>query len=487
MSRGRLHRLLAGLLALSLAGCPVGPDYQRPVKDAGPRYANAGEVEYKSDGVENNWWKQFHDRKLTRLIDLAVRNNYDLKATQANIREARALFLEAGLNLLPHVTSHVNYISQHRSFDALNRRNFVPRDLKLYNVGFDTFWEVDVWGQIRRDIQSREAEVEAAEATRRDLLVIVVAELARNYFELRGHQLQMDVAKRNAANQQATLELTQTRLAAGVGTEFDTARARAQLNTTLATIPPIDAIIHQDIHRISVLTGQIPGALYLELLAPEPLPELPEIVHIGRPADLLRRRPDIRVAERDLASATARICVAVGELFPKITFVGTFALESQSFTGLGAAGSGAYSFGPRITWPAFNMGQVYARIKAADARAEATLANYEQIVLNALEETENALVAYNRVRQRLELLKQAAAESMTAYQQGQLRFQEGVESFLNLLDTEKRLLEDQRQYAQSVTETAASLVAVYKALGGGWEVFENAEDPQKPVERLFTP
>lgn len=475
------------LLTLSLTGCAVGPDYQRPVTDTGPAFANAGEPEFKADGVEGAWWRQFRDPKLTRLIERAVRNNRDLKAAEANLREARALFLEAGLELLPHVNTHGYYTSQHRSLDSLNRRNFVPRDLKLYNVGFDTFWEVDIWGRIRRDIKAREAEIEAAEADRRDLLVSVVSEVARNYFELRGHQNQLAVARKNAENQHATLELTVARLEAGVGTEFDTARAKAQLDTTLATIPPIDSLIRQDAHRISVLTGQLPAALNTELLEPAPLPPPPELVRIGRPAELLRRRPDIRAAERNLAAATSRIGVATGDLFPKVTFVGSFNLESTSFTGLGAAGAGAYSFGPRITWAALDLGQVYARIKAADARAEASLAEYEQTVLNALEETENALVVYNRVRQRQALLAQASAESLKAYQLVHLRFDEGVENFLNVLDTERRLLEDQREYTQSETATAAALVALYKALGGGWEVFLTPEDAPRPVEQVFAP
>jgi multidrug efflux system outer membrane protein len=478
---------LALSMAAGLAACAVGPDYQKPASDPGAAFANAASAEFKADGVEGAWWKQFRDPRLIRLIELAARNNRDLKAAEANLRQARALFLDAGLNLLPHVNTHANYTSQLRSASALNHRQFVPRDLKLYNVGFDTFWEVDIWGHIRRDVEAREADVEAIEADRRDLLVSVVSEVARNYFQLRGHQNQMAVARRNAQNQESTVALTEARQKAGAGTEFDTARAKAQLSTTLATIPPIENLIRQDAHRISVLTGQLPAALAKELLEAAPLPPLPELVRIGRPADLLRRRPDIRAAERDLAAATSRIGVATAELFPKVTFVGSFSLESSSFAGLGAAGSGANSFGPRISWPGLDLAQVAARIQAADARAEASLAEYEQTVLNALEETENALVAYDQVRQRRALLAQAAAQSQRAYQLAHVRFDEGVENFLNLLDTEKRLLEDQREYAQSETATATALVALYKALGGGWEVFGSPESAAPSLARAFSP
>ncbi|MGZ8216313.1 efflux transporter outer membrane subunit [Methylomagnum sp.] len=476
------------ILALALTGCAVGPDYQKPVTEPGQAFANAAQPEFKTDGADGVWWKQFNDPNLIHLIELAAKNNLDLKATEARLREARALFLEAGLNLLPHVNTHGNYTSQHRSFDALNRRNFVPRDLRLYNVGFDAFWEVDIFGRIRRNVESREAEIEAAEADRRDMLVSVVSEVARNYFELRGHQNQLDVARKNAKNQNHTLDITRAREEAGVGTELDTSRAKAQLDTTLATIPPIDALIRQDIHRISVLIGQRPAALTAELLEPAPLPHPPELVNIGSPADLLRRRPDIRAAERGLASATSQIGVATADLFPRVTFVGTFALESSSFTGLGAAGATAYNFGPRISWAAFDLGQVYARIKAADARAEASLAEYEQAVLNALEETENALVNYNRTRQRQALLASAATASEQAYRLAHMRFDEGAENFLTVLDTELRLLEDQRELAQSETATATTLVALYKALGGGWEAFGGKEETAaRPVEQAFAP
>lgn len=479
--------ILPTLLAVQLAGCMVGPDYQKPKTDPGPAFANAQQPEFQTQGIEGAWWKQFKDPRLVKLIELAVLNNRDLKAAEANLRQARALFLDAGLDLFPHITTHANYTDQHRSFDSLNRRNFVPRDLKLYNTGFDAAWEIDIFGRIRRNVEAQEANIEAAEADRRALLISVVSEVARNYFELRGHQNQLYVARKNAENQTHTVELTQERLDAGVGTSLDTARAKAQLNTTLATIPPIDSLIHQDVHRIGVLTGQLPAALADELLKPEPIPPLPDLVQIGKPAELLRRRPDIRAAERQLASATASIGVTTADLFPRVSFNGTFALEAQSFTGLGASGSGAYSFGPRITWAALNLGQVYARIRAADATAEASLAQYEQTVLGALEETENALVNYNRVRERQVLLTSAAAESLEAYRLAHLRFDDGVENFLTVLDTEKRLLEDQRDLAQSQTATATTLVALYKALGGGWEEFGIPAADLPEAERLFTP
>ena len=476
------------LMALSvLPGCPVGPTYELPKTDSGKAFSNQYQDEYDIKPVDAQWWKQFHDPQLTQLIQLAVKNNFDLKAAEANLRQSRALFLDAGLNLLPHVNAHGNYTAIRRSFDAMNRRNFVPRDLNLYTLGFDSWWELDIWGRIRRNVQATEAQIESAEADRRYLTLSVISELARNYFELRGHQNQMAVEQRNAANQKSTWDLTLARQEAGIGTDFDTQRAKAQYDTTLALIPPMDSLIHEDIHRISVLTGQIPSALLKTLLVPAPIPLAPAVIHLSKPADLLRRRPDIRAVERNLASATARVGVAIADLFPRVTFVGSFNLESNSLTGLATPGTGAYNIGPRITWPAFELGQVYARIKAAEAQADVMLAEYQQVVLNALEETENALVVYDRLRDRQALLKTAAEASTRAFEVANVRFEEGVMDFLNLLDTERRLLLDQREYAQSQTATAASLISIYKALGGGWEVFQTPEDAQQPVEQVFTP
>lgn len=478
MAFGRSLFILSLSSAIGLAGCAVGPDYKTPAAAAPPVFTNARHTEYSGQAAQKEWWKLFQDAELNALVDQALRHNYDLKSALANLREARALYLESGLNLAPIVTSHANYTDQKRSVGALNNRNFVPRGLKLYNVGFDAFWEVDFFGRVRRDIEASRDEVEAQEASLRDLGVSVIAEVARNYFELRGLQNQLAVAQKNAENQAQTLEITQARLDIGRGTELDTSRASAQLNTTRARIPLQEAAIKRAIHRLGVLTGQTPGALTVKLSQPQPMPKLPETIAIGNPAELLRRRPDVRIAERTLAAATARIGVATADLFPRVTFVGTLSLEANTLSGLGAAGADAYSMGPRISWAALDLGRVYARIKAADASAEADLAQYEQTVLNALEETENALVAYNRERNRRALLATAARDSEKAHHLAHLRFEEGIADFLTVLDSETRLLEDQSQLALSETETATSLIAVYKALGGGWETMLSEKSPE---------
>jgi multidrug efflux system outer membrane protein len=348
----------------------------------------------------------------------------------------------------------------------MNNRTFVPRELSLYSAGFDASWELDLFGRVRRNIEASNDEVEMQEASIKEVKVSLVAEVARNYFELRGLQNQLAVIKQNIENQQQTVEITRVRVENGRGTELDTARIAAQLDNTRAVVPSLETAIIQAIHRLSVLTGQLPNALTANLSKAIPIPTLPETIAVGNPADLLRRRPDIQIVERRLAASTARIGVATADLFPKVTFVGTLSLEASTLSSMGAAGSGAYSLGPRISWAAFDLGRVYAQIKAADAHADADLAQYQQTVLNALEETENTLVSYNKTKQKQDFLASAVKSSLRAYDLAQLRFNEGMTDFLTVLDSQSRLLQDQNQFAQSQTETATKLVAVYKSLGG---------------------
>jgi len=452
-----------------LTACAVGPDYQPPVISTPKDFSQTAQAEFSSNAIEVAWWQLFNDLQLSRLVDETIKHNHDLEAANANLREARALYLEAGLTLVPVVTAQGKYTDLLRSRGAMNNSNYAPRELKLYSAGFDTAWEVDLYGRVRRNIEASDDEVEIQEASIKDVTVSLIAEVARNYFELRGLQNQWAVLNQNIENQRQTLEITEARVKNGRGTELDTARAAAQLDTTRAQIPAVETAISLAIHRLSVLTGQYPNALTAKLSPVVSMPKLPEIIAIGNPAELLRRRPDVRMVERRLAASTARIGVVTADLFPKVTFGGSIALEASSLSGFGAAGSMAYSLGPRISWAAFDLGRVYARIKAADARAEADLANYEQTVLNVLEETENALVNYNKTRIRQAFLAAAVKSSLKAHNLAQLRFNAGVSDFLTVLDSQARLLQQQNQLAQTQTATATALVGVYKALGGGWE------------------
>jgi multidrug efflux system outer membrane protein len=467
-----MHKLLTGSavggLTAILCACAVGPNYQRPVTPVPPQFVNVGQPGFSGAEVVAKFWTLFNDPKLDRLVDDALLANKDLQRARANLRASRAARRLAGFDLFPTVTAAGRYTHQRESRNQLPAAISPERTLDDVDVGFDAFWELDFFGRVRRSYEAARAEEQASVASLRDAQVTVTAEVARNYFVLRGLQEQLAVAVRNADNQNQTLKVTQARLEAGRGTELDSARAEAQLKTTLATIPLLESSTATTIYRLSVLTGRLPDALTSELQVAEPLRDLPSLNTVGDPATLLRRRPDIRVAERSLAASTARIGVAIGDLFPKVTFTGAIGYDAATFRGIGKSGSDTYSVGPSISWAAFDLGRVSARIKIAHAQADADLAAYESSVLGALEETEDALITYGRAQSRRDLLTQAANASEHAADLARQRFQGGLTDFVNVLEAERDALSVQDSLAQSRTQTATALVAVYKALGGGW-------------------
>ena len=458
--------------AIFLTACAVGKNYQEPALQLPSNFSQAKNALFSSDDVAVSWWQVFQDKQLNALINQSLKHNFDIQAASATLREARELYSQAEYNFFPTVTAKASYNEQQRSVGALNNRDFVPRDLKLFNMGFDASWELDFFGRIERSVESSRDEMQAQEATLRDVNVSVIAEIARNYFELRGLQNQLLVLKENINYQSQLLGLIHARLNNGRGTQFDVVNSSAQLDNLRSTEPNLNAAIQRAIHRLSVLTGQIPSALTLRLTPAAPLPIAPKNLAIGNPETLLRRRPDIKIAERLLASSTAKIGVAAADLFPKVTFVGNISLESTLISNLVGAGAQSYSFGPRISWAAFDLGRVYARMKAADANEEANLVRYQQTVLNALEETENALSNYNQALQSQQLLESSAKASKQACKLALLRYNEGVNDFSSVLESQLQLARYQSQLAQNQTTTATTLTALYKALGGGWETNE---------------
>jgi len=470
------------LLALGAAGtvllfngCAAGPDYHAPKTESASVFANAAQTNVAAGETAAEWWRGFNDPQLNRLISRSVSSNHDLRIATARVLEARALHTQAVAEELPVIQGDASYnksvaSSQSEPF-ALPRSQ---RELQLFSAGFDATWELDFFGHGRRGIEAAKADLAASEANRQFIVVSLIAEVARNYFELRGAQNQWAVARQNAENQRQTLDLTVSKLQAGRSTELDTARARAQLNATLAVIPPIEASIHHSMHRLGVLAGLPPAALTAELSPPAPIPALPPLVNIANPAELLRRRPDIRAAERALAAATARIGVQTADLFPRVTFVGNLGWSARQFSSLGNGGTDTYGFGPNITWAALDLGRVRGRVKAARAETEAQLAIYEKTVLTALEETENALVDFGREQTRRDFLRESERSATEAMGLARQRYDGGVADFLSVLDAERAQLDIQAQLAQSETRAATTLIAVYKALGGGWETAANA-------------
>jgi outer membrane protein, multidrug efflux system len=488
---GGLRATAAATLLVLLAGCAIGPAHRPPRIDAGATFREApdsvplaatGDTAAAPPAVGDSivppatgptpgsraaFWETLGDTTLTRLVNEGIAANHDVRVAEARVRGARAARLESALDLAPTVTAVGGYTRQRLAGATFPGFGSFP-DQDLWDVGLDAAWEIDLFGRVRRNVQGQSALLGSAREDLRDVEVLFTAELASAYFDLRGAQNQLAVARRNAENQRRSLEVTQQRLDAGRGTAFDTERARAQLSSTLAAIPTLEARVAAAQYQIGVLVGRPPAAVAGELESDGSTPPPPDVGPIASPDSLVRARPDVVAAERRLAAETAFVGAATAEYLPRITLSGQAGYTAPDFDGIGGDGTSRYAVGPVISWPALNLGRVKARTDQARARQAEARARYEQAVLSALREVETALVSYRKSRGRLEQLEEAAAASERAADLARLRFEGGVADFLQVLDAERTQLEAQDQLARGRTETVTAYVALYRALGGTW-------------------
>lgn len=463
------RRAFPALLLLA-AGCTVGPDYRAPEPDLPGAFATgAGIAAPGPAGIPDAaWWQGFNDPVLTTLINRAAAENRDLRIAIANLRASRSVITSGQLSRLPIITAEGSVTREKQSSVAGNP---FALDDDFYDAGFDASWEIDLLGRSRRSIEALKADFESEQALYRDTLRSVIAEVARTYVQLRGTQYRLLVARNNTRNQEETYELTQALLDGGRGTDLDIARAQAQLETTRASTGSLEAAEVDAINRLAVLAGGRPDEFRWLLENAADLPRPPELLAINDPAGMLRRRPDVRSAERQLAAATARTGAAMGDYFPRIELTGSAGWRGTSLSDIGDSAAERYAFGPRITWAFLDLGRVRAQVKINDARTEAALANWEKSVLGALEEADSALNRYSRSLESAERLRIAAAASSKAADLARLRYKNGADSFLTVLDAERRLLEAEDLQAAAETDASLAAVAVYKAMGGGWEAF----------------
>ncbi len=458
----------AAIISLALSACAVGPQYESP--ETAPAEITVAAVQgIETASFEAAWWRQFGDPVLDDLVSRALEGDLDLRIAVARVREARALFRDTRLDYGPAVTAHGGYQKQ----DAPLPGDAQAVELQIYELGFDASWELDLFGRVRHGVAAARADAERAEAQLRDAQVSIAAEVAREYFALRGAQQRLAVAERNLDNQREALRLTRVRLDLGAGDELDVQSAAARLLETEATVPPLVTAEQASAHRLAVLLGLRPGSLAGEL-APVPVRVRVSGFAIGEPDQLLRRRPDVRAAERALAAQTEQVGVATAELFPRLDITGFFGFVSGTASSLGDADTRAWTVAPTLSWSAFDLGSARARLDASEARADAQLAFYEQTVLRALEETQNSFVAYEQDQRRLAALVAQVAASQRAAELARIRYREGAVDFLRLLDAERTVLEAEDTVTLAEAQLNIDVVAIYKALGGGWEA---APDP----------
>lgn len=466
-------------LALGLFGCASAPGYRPPEVAVPAAFREMTDTVVPTRSVDprpaSAAGPQVGDSTLSRLIAEAVSSNLDVRAAEARVRGARSARTEAALDYAPTVTFAAGYTRQRLSSAAFPIGAGTFPDQDVWDGGFDASWELDLFGRLRHNVQAQGAFVEVNQEDLRNIKVSLTAEVARAYFELRGAQEQLVVATRNAENQRRTLELTRQRLEAGRGTAFDTERAQAQLSFTLASIPALEAQVRQAQYQIGVLVGKPPASVALQLDSAAPLPELPAVTAVARADSLIRRRPDVMAAERQLAVERALVGAAKAEYLPRITVGGSAGYSSAAFDALGDRGTFRYAVGPAISWPALNLGRVKARVDVSRAREAEAQAQYSQTVLGALQEVETALVGYRTARSRVQRIQDAASASERAAELARLRFQGGVADFLQVLDAERTQLEAQNELVRVRTEAATDYAALYKALGGTWAGGSGAE------------
>ncbi|WP_329741896.1 TolC family protein [Dyella sp. A6] len=462
---GRAARRSLLFAAIALAGCAsVGPDYKAPhtpsMQVQGLDLAHESNARFQAQ-----WWKQFGDPTLDALIQRAAANNLDLRIAVARLAESRALLGGARSQQWPTIDTGIDYSrSREQQPGYSDQRHTVTS----YQAGFDASWELDLFGGIRRSVQAAHADLGASEAALQDAQVSLFAEVARNYFTLRGTQQRIAIARRNIANQSDTLAVIRARAEVGTASEQDVDSARAQLSAVEAQLPLLDMQARASEYRLAVLLGERPGALDVDV-SPRSFHPIDTVLPIGDAGNVLARRPDIRAAEREYAAATARIGVAKADFFPHVSlggFLGFLAGRSNDF---GSPGTRAWSIMPSITWNGLNVQRVRAELHASEARADAAQANYQRTVLEAMEDVDNAMVGYNQQRASVAKLIDQARDSRRAADLARIRYKAGATGYLQLLDAERVQLSAENALALGETAIDTRAVALYKALGGGWQ------------------
>jgi NodT family efflux transporter outer membrane factor (OMF) lipoprotein len=480
--------LIFGLVisfALLFTGCAVGPDYIRPEAPEPQKWLEEKDPVIKSEPADfGRWWTVFNDPVLNTLVEMASRQNLSLRIAGIRILEARAqLGISIG-DLYPQSQS----IGGSHTYTSVskNAANSQPNgDFHYGNMesGFDAAWELDFWGKFRRAVESNMGTLEASIASYDDILVTLTAEVARTYIFIRTQEMRLIIAEENVKIQEESLEIAETRFKEGDVTELDVQQARALLKDTQATIPRIQSDLRQSKNGLAILLGMLPGELKDILEAPKPIPTVPAEVRVGIPSELLRRRPDIRLAERQLAAQSALIGVAKADLYPHFSLFGSIGLQSSNSDVTAAGYPGGSSFsdlwnsdsitffgGPALTWNIFNYGRIKNRVRVQDARFEQLVVNYQNTVLTAAQEVEDAMVAFLRSQDEVKFLSESVKAATRSVELSMIQYREGLVDYQRVLDTQRFQSQEQDFLTEIKGSVVLNFIAMYKALGGGWQI-----------------
>ncbi len=462
------------------SGCTVGPDYSSPevpLTSSWHTQLDKGlSAEEMSQQLQSSWWTTFNDAELSSLIERAVAGNLDMKKAQSRVRQAYASRGITQTSLFPSLNFSSSDTWTRSSQDTGDRTS------QRFSTSFDSSWEMDIFGGVRRSLEAADADLQAREESLRDVLVSLLAEVALNYVEVRTYQARLADVNENLQAQNETYQLVLLRREAELSDELAVQQARYNLESTRAEVPSLYTVLEEAMNRIAVLLGEQPGKLHQELEKGGTIPVCPAQIAVGVPADMIRRRPDVRQAERELASQTAKIGVATAELYPKFTLGGSIGIDAVSFNRLASnlttPDNWVLSGGPRASWPIFDAGAIRRNIEVQTELQKQALLQYESTVLSAVEEVENAIVAYINEQRRNYNIKEAAQAAQRAAELSLQKYQVGLTDFSTVLDSQRSLLSFQNQLSQSNGTLISNLIRLYKALGGGWTTLASAENPE---------
>jgi len=498
-SAQRLGFGLFGLLALALAigGCTmVGPDYVKPSAPEPEKWIESGDPKIESKEVDfSRWWTVFNDPVLNELIESACQENLTVQIAGLRIMEARAQLGIAFGSQFPQQQqatggASINQISKNDPNYAKADKNYA-----IYQTAFGAVWELDAWGKFRRIVQAGVANLEASIANYDDIVVLLTAEVAGTYVNLRISEERLAVAIQNVEIQKRSLELVENQFNAGAVTQLDVFQARGLLRTTESTTPGFKTDIRQAKNALAVLLGKLPGKIDAIVGKPGHIPRVPVKIAVGIPAELLRRRPDIRLAERQLAAQSARIGVAKADLFPHFTLFGSVGLMSSSnvgyesnnsnFTDLFKTSRFIYSVGPGISWDIFNYGRITNKVRVEDAVFQELAVNYENTVLSAAQEVEDGMTAFLKSQNTVIFLADAVKAYRSAVDLSLIQYREGSVDYQRVIDTQQYLLRSEDQLTSTAGSVDLNLISLYKALGGGWELRKDKDFvPQNIKEEM---
>jgi multidrug efflux system outer membrane protein len=499
LGMGLRYRAPHWLCLGALAGCGAGSDYHPPVMPVPARFAADSSAPRTAQVVSpappiDAWWTSFGDEQLSKLADRAVAQNLDLRVAQERVQQARAERRIAAADFYPQLNVSAKYSRARSSVNGYTVGGSMTNSMagsmdanggmsssmsmsgglsttayNLWQLGLDANWEVDLFGRVRRNVEAADADVAAQAESRNGVLLSVTSDLVRAYVELRGAQRALQIARENLEAQQRSVAIARTRYSAGLTTELDVAQAESQAADTAANIPQLESMVREHMHELAILLGEQPSALSAELQEAKPIPQGPELVPVGVPADILRRRPDIRQAERLLAAASARGGSARAELWPRLTLTGSGGLLARQVDQFVANDSLYYAVGPTLSWPIFDGGRIRARVDEQDAIARQARATYASVVLSALRDVQNALVELGNERVRHDSLDASLEASARALKISNELYTQGLTTFLNVIEAQRAFFSAQSQLASSDQQGAIDLVQLYRALGGGWQ------------------